>query len=169
MSAIRDVIKAFYTVVDSMTTANSFNNTWVQEKSREKLFTKGGKLGNRISIYMPSGENLDGTDLNGGAQGEFNFRHNLEIHARVPLNSADVKANEVSYETNLDVMDGLWDIVNAYEMNSEYANTICATAAYNWEFVDYETEIMEREDKFNGVKLVCKYIVDLRAPMEHRL
>jgi hypothetical protein len=173
MGAVRTIIAAFYEVVESMTTVNNFNYTWTKEKSREKLFNKGtvgsrGKLSNRISIYAPSGENLDGTDINGGAQGEHNLRLNLEIHARVPMNNSDATADIVPYETMLDVMDGLEDIIDAYEENSKYANTICSTPAYNWKFVDYDTEIMEQEDKYNSVKLICRYIVDYRSQMGQR-
>lgn len=162
-SAIREIIEAFYTVVDSMTTANGYNLDWIPEKSGEQLFNRG-KTKNRISIYATTGENLDGQELGGGDQGVWNLRLGVEVHAKIPmkgLHNADV----VPYETSLDVADGIEDILNAYGMNSAHKAPICNSPAYHWVFEDYETEVMSREDKYNGIKLVCNYAVDYRSPM----
>jgi hypothetical protein len=167
MSAIREIIEAFYTVVDSMTKANGYNLDWIPEKSGEQLFNRG-KTKNRISIYATTGENLDGQELGGGDQGVWNLRLGIEVHAKIPMKGLH-NADEVPYETSLDVADGLEDVLNAFEKNSKQSDVICATSAYNWDFVDYETELMPREDKYNGIKLICRYLLDYRSPMGQRL
>lgn len=161
------VFSAIFDVVPNITVANGFNFDWIVDKGGDLYFTSTD--GPKFNAVVLSEENIDGAGFQGGgqsgggSQGEYTSIMEVELHARIPMTQAGVSASDTDYQTSINVLNGIEDLLKAFDKNSVYSNGICTAGAHLWQYRGYELERLPEEDKYNTIKAILSYDFQYRT------